>query len=382
MKELNTKLIIEHIASSLLALLCLIVCVLLDSIILGILLFVSTFLLFNYIFSKIKKYKENKKLEKFHTKIKELKIKENKTLMEVLYLNAYNDFAVDILVKILKKNEIKHIYDMDFDIDEETLNSCFSFKYKSYNISNEIYVDKIISKMDFEKDQELLININDYKNLEEYFNEILPMINRIISIIETKTENNISNKTINQILEYADFNISQHKITLLLSIITTPIFGILGYFGMKELIPVLNENFLNFIIGSIIVLSLPLLIVFAYIYSICGLIENIKLKKDVANNNISEISGKPYKVKFIFSTVGVKYPRVLNFGSGFILYFNTNTKKKLKYITYFSSPTRIQKKEVKKEIMKKQFEINYYTNSNYICNELKDIKKIIKRKLR
>ena len=78
----------------------------------------------------------------------------------------------------------------------------------------------------------------------------------------------------------------------------------------------------------------------------------------------------------------MKYPRVLNFGSGFILYFNTNTKKKLKYITYFSSPTRIQKKEVKKEIMKKQFEINYYTNSNYICNELKDIKKIIKRKLR
>ena len=173
MKELNKKLIISYLSNTLLGFIVFIVCALLENIILGLLIFIVVIILSNMIVSRIKKYNENKKINIFKTKIKDLKNKENKNLLEILYLNAYNDLAIDILVKVLKDNNIKHIYDIDFDIDENSLNSYFTYKYKSYVIENEIYEDKMISKMELQKDKELQVNINNYNNLEEYFNAII-----------------------------------------------------------------------------------------------------------------------------------------------------------------------------------------------------------------
>ena len=75
----------------------------------------------------------------------------------------------------------------------------------------------------------------------------------------------------------------------------------------------------------------------------------------------------------------MRYPNVLHFGSGFVLYFK---KKKLIYIINYTLPSRRQAKEIKKEILTKNFEISYYTNSNYICSNIKEIRKIIRRKTR
>ena len=379
MKELNKKLIISYLSNTLLGLIVFIVCALLENIILGLLIFIVVIISSNMISSRIKKYNENKKINIFKTKIKDLKIKENKNLLEILYLNAYNDLAIDILVRVLKDNNIKHIYDIDFDVDENSLNSYFTYKYKSYVIENEIYEDKMISKMELQKDKELQVNICDYNNLEEYFNAIIPSINERISLIDKNKENNIENKVINEIYEYQDLNASQLKMTLILSIVTTPMFGVLTYFGIKESITIFDENIVNFIIFCIIISLLPGLIIFSYFYCILGLIKNKKLKKDIINNNISKLSGKTDKVRLITSSIGIRYPNVLHFGSGFVLYFK---KKKLKYIVNYSLPNRKQRKEIIKEILKSEFELTYYTNSNYICSNLKEIRKIIRRKTR
>ena len=379
MKELNKKLIISYLSNTLLGFIVFIVCALLENIILGLLIFIVVIISSNMISSRIKKYNENKKINIFKTKIKDLKNKENKNLLEILYLNAYNDLAIDILVRVLKDNNIKHIYDIDFDIDENSLNSYFTYKYKSYVIENEIYEDKMISKMELQKDKELQVNICDYNNLEEYFNAIIPSINERISLIDKNKENNIENKVINEIYEYQDLNASQLKMTLILSIVTTPMFGVLTYFGIKESITIFDENIVNFIIFCIIISLLPGLIIFSYFHCILGLIKNKKLKKDIINNNISKLSGKPDKVRLITSTIGMRYPNVLHFGSGFVLYFK---KKKLKYIVNYSLPNRKQRKEIIKEILKSEFELTYYTNSNYICSNLKEIRKIIRRKTR
>ncbi len=379
MKELNKKLIISYLSNTLLGFIVFIVCALLENIILGLLIFIVVIISSNMISSRIKKYNENKKINIFKTKIKDLKIKENKNLLEILYLNAYNDLAIDILAKVLKDNNIKHIYDIDFDVDENSLNSYFTYKYKSYVIENEIYEDKMISKMELQKDKELQVNINDYNNLEEYFNAIIPSINERLSLIDKNKENNIENKVINEIYEYQDLNASQLKMTLILSIVTTPMFGVLTYFGIKESITIFDENIVNFIIFCIIISLLPGLIIFSYFYCILGLIKNKKLKKDIINNNISKLSGKTDKVRLITSSIGIRYPNVLHFGSGFVLYFK---KKKLKYIVNYSLPNRKQRKEIIKEILKSEFELTYYTNSNYICSNIKEIRKIIRRKTR
>ena len=73
-------------------------------------------------------------------------------------------------------------------------------------------------------------------------------------------------------------------------------FGVLTYFGIKESITIFDENIVNFIILCIIISLLPGLIIFSYFYCILGLIKNKKLKKDIINNNISKLSGKPDKV--------------------------------------------------------------------------------------
>ena len=73
---------------------------------------------------------------------------------------------------------------------------------------------------------------------------------------------------INEIYEYQDLNASQLKMTLILSIVTTPMFGVLTYFGIKESITIFDENIVNFIIFCIIISLLPGLIIFSYFY--CG----------------------------------------------------------------------------------------------------------------
>ena len=57
-------------------------------------------------------------------------------------------------------------------------------------------------------------------------------------------------------------------------------------------------------------------------------------------------------------------------------------ENQIKYIVNYSLPSRRQAKEIKKEILTKEFEISYYTNSNYICSNIKEIRKIIRRKTR
>lgn len=385
MKELNKYLVKREIFIAITSIILFVVVVvigaLLDNIYIAILLGIILFTLIFIGLDKYKEYLKNKKKEKFKNKMKELKLKENITTYENLYLNAYNDMAIDILIKVFKNNNYKHINEIDFFVSDEEDYITFDFKYRKYGIYNKVYLDKIVSKTDLIEEKELAISINDYNSIEAYFVAILPIVSENILLIEEQKEIK-QEQTLKEIEEYIDYAKSQTTIMCILLLVCSIPFSFITYLGFKELIFSVND------IGSYVIMIpilslLPGLMILGFIYCIHNLIDFKTVKKDLENNNISTIKGVPYKARIVKITVGVKYPFIYTYGAGVILKFKQDNKKvKLLFVHRFNEPNRHQKKEIIEEILKKEYEVSYLSKSRYIVSDIKEIRRIVKRKTR
>ena len=118
-------------------------------------------------------------------------------------------------------------------------------------------------------------------------------------------------------------------------------------------------------------------VLFAYIHSIYIIIGTNILAKDIKEQCVDVIKAKPYKVKIIVNTIKTGH-NVSKFSSGIKLYFNNNKKIVLIFAHYFDAPTKKQKENIIKEIMKKELELKYYHNSKIIVSGLDSYRKTIK----
>ena len=92
---------------------------------------------------------------------------------------------------------------------------------------------------------------------------------------------------------------------------------------------------------------------------------------------VDSISGKPYKVKFINQSVGYKHYS-MRFCSGIKFYFDD---VKITYVGYFNNLDK-SKKELKQELLKHNYNFNYYKNAKVIIGGINLVDKCFKKIIR
>lgn len=400
MKYLAKSYIISIIALFVFYIVAFMIAIVLKNLILSYILTLILLIIVSFISYKLSVWypKRIKKLSS--DKFKELKDKMNQnklSLFERLYVYAYNDVAVDILEPIIKENNIKYVKDLDFDASYDKEYITFTYCYKNHNVYHFIYQNNITYRIDspkqydyleineaFEKAKVSDINIFHYNTLEEYFTELLPIFKECIHSIEEFEEAansfKINQKTLEEIKDYKDYNKSTAILLNVLSLIMTVPISVLTYTGFSDMESILHDHVLRMIVTILALITLPAFIFISFIYSIVQLVHCRFINKDILSQNVLELTGKPYKVKLMTSSVGYRH-NVYKFGFGVKLYFKNGKKIKLKFAHYFDYPNRKQAQSIKEEILKKNFELKYYKKSKYIVFGAEIIRKIIKRKI-
>lgn len=344
-------------------------------------------------YDKLKKANKEKKFKLLNDKFHELKDKENPTMYEKLFVNSYNDLAIGILREVINKNEIKYIHNIDFDVIYDKDFIIFNFEYNYHQIYYYVYEDKVIYYIDsprkydhlecnneYEKPYMLDLCINNYNNLESFFNSLIPNIKSNINSVDEFEENinivNINPKTLADIEDLKGF-IKEMRIHILIwSSLYCIIAIILTYFGITDIIMVNNSSFYQLFLLIICLvfidgLGIASVICCIYYFRFARVLDN-----DMKHQIVDTICAKPYKVKFMVQSVGYRNSS-MRFCSGIYLYFNEGKKLKLTFAHYFSVPSKKHKKAINNEFIKKQLDIKYYKNSKVIISGLESYRKSI-----
>ena len=249
--------------------------------IISLLIVIVTPIFFGIFIYKMKEINKENKIEVLNKRFHELKEKENPTLFEKLYVNAYNDKAIGILRNIINVNKIGYIHNIDFDVVYNKEYVVFDFEYKKHNIVYYVYENKIVYYIDspqkydhlecneeYEKPYEMKININEFDSLEDFFNSLIPNIEFNIKTVDEFEENvnivSINHKTLDDIEDLKGF----YKEMRIHSTIWTSIYcimmGVLNYFMIQD---IFNEFNLGWkIFGIILFIVMDGLGIFAIIY--------------------------------------------------------------------------------------------------------------------
>jgi len=326
-----------------------------------------------------------------YNRLKEL---EKINLFDELYVDAYNDDAVEILKDIIDYNKISHVHNLDFDARYDKDYVMFTFIHKRHTVCFHIYKDKTIYFIDmpdkykhldikdYEKEKKIEIDVDDYESLIDLFNEFIPYIKECIdnidNFIETMHVLVINPKSLEEVLEYRDYHKESGIFINVLSIILGVILGILSYCCIQEL-PNMDENLFIKILLVICVLLLDGLFVYAISYSIYLIVWSKLLTTDINNQIVTVISAKPDKVKLLVERVRYRH-RVTKFCKGIKLYFN-NKKLKLIFPHYFDLPSLKQKNEIINEFFNSSVELKYYSRSKVIVSGAEKYRRIIKQKI-
>lgn len=361
--------------------------------------FLVSLLFYVYLFSKIKEWYPKRILKSLKEKYDFYKTKDNPTLFEQLYVKAYNDSANDIMKKILSNNKIKHIINLDFDISNDK-SIDLSFEYNKHSVYYHLYEDKVEYYIDsplkydhleynkeYEKTKEIIIDMNSYESIESYLLCLMPNIIENINSVEAFEENaaiiNINNDTFKSILDFKDFRKTMAILLNIMALVLIIVSSLLTYFAFVDFLDSYkNSGGYQLIFLVLIIGSFDLFVIFAYFISIYEFIEIKKLNKDIKQQNVSKITGKPYKIKFLNQALGgIKYRRAIRFCSGIKLYFNESRHLKLTYVGYMRFLNKEERNKIKEKLMSKSLELEYYKNSKIITYGEEPIDKAIKRSL-
>ena len=355
---------------------------LIDNEIISFILSILVFVLLFYLAFKIWDWYPDKIKELTSNKYNELKIKENKTMYEELYVNAYTDYTVTILELLLKENKVNNVYNLDFHVSYDKNYVSFHFNHKRHSVYYYLYENKIEYYIDsppkydhldcnkeYEKTKKIDININEYDTLESYFNELIPSIRENIEIID-KFEEDVNLISINKValeeaIDYKDYNKDMSIFLIVLSFILL-IMCVFITINTIEL-----ENKISIIL-NVIILLIPISGLGAGIYA---LIVSFIMAKDIKKQNVSFISGTPDKAKLKIEYIG--YRQKVKICTGIKIFIND---KKLILPYSFSNPTKEDKMFISDIVTKTKLELTYYTNSKLIVSGSESIKKNIKSK--
>lgn len=348
------------------------------------------------LYAKLKEWypKRIKKLS--HKKFKEFKEKPNLNLFEELYVKAYNDIAIEILENVFNYNSIDDVKNIDFDSSYDKKYITFCFEYKKHKVYYHIYEHKIeyyidspekYDNLDINKEYEKIsminISINDFNSLEIFFNSLVDIFHKNIESID-KFEYEadafiIDKKTMDEILDYKDFNKSTNIfLNVLCLVMVLPMGFALTFYLIKEFNSIIEQDGLaQTIIGIIALAFLDIFFVFSYIYSVYCLVKVKIIDTDIKKQNIEYITGKPIKVKFIKTSVGYRHS-VHKFCSGIMLYFDSPKKVKLLFAHYFDIPSKEKQNKIKELIINKNYELTYYKRSKLIVKGMERDRKKLK----
>jgi hypothetical protein len=126
----------------------------------------------------------------------------------------------------------------------------------------------------------------------------------------------------------------------------------------------------------ILILLIDGLVLFSYILSVIQIKKGLILEKDIKNQMVDKVKGKPYKIKFVTESIrGNRH--VVKYNSGIKIFFNNDKKLILILAYYFPDIDKDKKNKIINELMKKELDLRYYINSKVIVSGAESYKKII-----
>lgn len=337
-----------------------------------------------------------KKIKKLsHQKFRKLKEKENKSLFEELYVKAYNDTAIEILKQVFVSNNIENIKNIDFTATYDKKYIIFQFEYKKHIVYYHVYENKVDYYIDspkkydylkenneYEKKETIDIVINNYNSIETFLNNLLSRYIQNLNAIDKFEDETeiivIDQKTMDEIIDYKDFNKSMNIFLNILSIIFIGIMFPLNYVFIKDFNDITNDVLFKVIMAFICQISLDAFAIFSLVYSIYCLVKAKIIGNDIKVQNIDYINGKPYKVKILKTSVGYKHS-VHKFCCGVKLYFKDPKKINLVFAYYFEMPSLKKQTTIKEVLTNRNYELAYYKNSKVIVKGMETVRRKLRK---
>lgn len=363
--------------------------IVINNVFISLLIMILLIIIVVWMFFKICEWHEKRIIKLSKEKYERLKLKENPNLFEQLYVQGYNDVAVEVLENVLEKNKVKHVYSLDFEAFYNKNYVLFTFNHKKHSIYYIIEENKVTYFIDspkkydhlegnkeYEQSHVIRISVNDYESLELFFEDLIPsIVENINRVDEFENDIDLININPNTLEEIEDYRCYSKEMAILLNVLS--LIMIAAMFWLTWWCIIEPEDFWVY---YLIIGLLDSFVLFSYIYSFIYFFLCNRIKKDMKTQSVESIKGKPYKVKLDVNTLNIRYSIIARFCSGIKLYFYHNNKRiKLYFAHHFNVPTYKQKKEIMTEIINKELNLKYYKKSKMIIGGLESYRKRIKR---
>lgn len=331
------------------------------------------------------------KLEKYYN---ELTQKQNKTLFEEIYVSIVDGTLEKEFSRQLHSSKVQNVTAIDFyivDKDEVAL----SFKYFKFDIFIYIKEDKITYEIDSpskydntlnNKELEELrttdIKLNDYIDLELFFDALSILIEEIQNEVNEFKEENIvddffNGRLLNKLEQSSSYLKQEGYICAILGPIVSIILCFVGYACITD-IDYYNENPFGYVIAVICLLGFTGLFVGATIYGFNYIYKYKAMLSDIKNKRATIINEKPKRVRIIRDQP-TKYSnrRTLRYIK---LYFS-DVSLLIPYKNYecIQKPHNIRK--ACQECMEIKSELKYLTKSRIVVSGGEKYIKVTKRHL-
>lgn len=264
------------------------------------------FLISLFCFDYKKNFRKSKKYYEY------LKTKENRNVFDEFYMITFQNKAVSLFRDKLNIKNVKNISCLGINT-KNTKHINISYNYETYSVNILLSNNKIIyyidtpyeydyldDTKDFEKKNSILINIDDFKTLDEYLDMIIELINNLKIDIKVFTQDhNLNNKINGNIIKKYKSSIN-YLLTegLVYSIGCSFISIVFTYVSILEFNNS-TEGFIAFICSILIAL---VCLIFG-IYGIKKLYKVCMIKHDINKLRVSIIDERPKKAKIIRDNV-------------------------------------------------------------------------------
>ena len=264
------------------------------------------FLISLFCFDYKKEFRKSKKYYDF------IKTKEIKNVFDEFYMITFQNKAVSLFRDKLNIKNVKNIgslgintknvkyINISYNYETYSVNILLSNNKIIYNIDTPYEYDYLDDTKDFEKKNSIVINIDDFKSLDEYLDMIIELINNLKNDIKVFTfDHNLNNRINGKIIKKYKSSIN-YLLTEGLVLFICCSFISIGFIHIS-IVEIDNsiEGYLAFICSILISL---LCLIFS-IYGIKQLYKVYMIKHDINKSRVSVIDEKPKKVKIIKDNV-------------------------------------------------------------------------------
>lgn len=318
---------------------------------------------------------KNKKLKKHYQVLKQ---KENKTLYDYIFMNAFTNKIVNVLKDGLKVKKIQNVNNLSCYIHRVNKIDIY-FNYQKHYVELFIYNDKITYQIDtpeeydilesnkqFEQIKTIYVNLNIISDFDIFVDLFSDVITNIKQDIDTfKLENKVDSFFNGRILSNFEASTSYLKLEGIVctigGIIFVPICSYIAYICYNDTKMKL-ENIVGYYTGLIIMVIALILLIGVLIYGLNYVFKCFNMVRDIKLKRMSVINKPLKRVRIIYDQPG-KYNRHRTLRYIKLYYDEITLLLPLKYPESF---IHVDKSELYDELLSVKTEIKYLTKSKLV----------------